>query len=160
MEEEVKKTETKTSDDKRQKRRYVRLEVFSPVGFHTLIIDKDKRVRSHPDRNAGILLNLSGGGALISTADTASTNDLVLLNFEIKGFETLTNILGRIKRVEECEDGERLIGIEFLTPEQIEDPVLAQNLARLSGNPMGFSEGLKRLVSRYVFQRQIDSDSV
>lgn len=155
----VKKAETQTETEMRQKRRYVRLEVFSPVVFHVLVVDSDKRVRSHPDKNAGILLNLSGGGALISTSDTVSTNDLVLLNFEIKGFENLTNILGRIKRVEECEDGERLVGIEFLTPEQIDDPVLAQNLARLSGNPMGFSEGLKRLVSRYVFQRQIDSES-
>jgi hypothetical protein len=116
-------------------------------------------MRSHPEKRTGVLLNLSGGGALISSSDQAAADDLLLMTFEIKGMETLSNILGRVKRVEVCEDGERLIGIEFLTPDQIDDPALADGLARLTDNPMGFSESLKRLVSRYVFQRQIDRGS-
>jgi c-di-GMP-binding flagellar brake protein YcgR len=143
----------------RQRRRYVRLEVFSPVEFRTLIIDENKRVRSHPEKRAGVLLNLSGGGVLISTSDQVNTNDLLLLAFEIKGLDALDNILGLVKRVEECEDGERLVGIEFIGVEHFSDPVLVENLSRLSKNPMGFSDSLKRFVSRYVFQRQLDTET-
>ncbi len=144
--------------DLRQERRYVRLEIFSPVDFSVLTIDKEKRVRRHPEKRAGILLNLSGGGALIATNDQAACDDMVIMSFRIKGFENLTDVLGLVKRVEECEDGERLMGVQFVTPEQVNDPELSKSLARLTTNPMGFSDSLKRLVSRYVFQRQIDSE--
>ncbi len=143
----------------RQKRRYVRLEIFSPVGFSSIVIDEDGRAHTLPAKKAGILLNLSGGGALISSTDDVVSGDFILVKFEIKGFETLTSILGRVKRVENCEDGERLIGIEFLTPDQIEDPALAKALARLSDDPLGFSESLRRLISRFVFQRQVDAEA-
>jgi c-di-GMP-binding flagellar brake protein YcgR len=142
-----------------QKRRNVRLEIFSPVSFSVVQIEKDKRVRTHPDKKAGVLLNISGGGALISSNDKVGNDDLLLLTFDIKGFDQLSNVLGRVKRVEECEDGERLIGLEYLTAEQIEDEELASNLARLPGNPMDFAENLKRVVSRFVFQKQIEAES-
>jgi c-di-GMP-binding flagellar brake protein YcgR len=151
--------DTREKQTRQQRRRYVRLEVFSPVEFRTLIIDENKRVRSHPEKRAGVLLNLSGGGVLISTSDTAAADDLLLLTFEIKGLDALENILGLVKRVEECEDGERLVGIEFIGVDHFTDPVLVENLSRLSKNPMGFNDSLKRFVSRYVFQRQIDTET-
>ncbi len=144
---------------KMQKRRYVRLEIFSPVGFSVVQIDKDKRVRTHPEKKGGVLLNISGGGALISSNDKVGNDDLLLLTFDIKGFDQLSNVLARVKRVEECEDGERLIGLEYVTADQIDDETLADNLARLPGNPMGFAENLKRIVSRFVFQKQIEAES-
>ncbi|GAB4317112.1 MAG: hypothetical protein Kow0074_05510 [Candidatus Zixiibacteriota bacterium] len=148
-----------TNTEKVQKRRYVRLEIFSPVSFCVVQIDKDKRVRTHPEKKAGVLLNISGGGALISSNDRVGNDDLLLLTFDIKGFNQLSNVLARVKRVEECEDGERLIGLEFLTSEQVDDPTLADNLSRLPGNPMGFAENLKRIVSRFVFQKQIEAET-
>ena len=141
-----------------QKRRHVRLDIFSPVGFNVLVIEKDGRVRSHPAMKAGILLNLSGGGALISSTDDVQMDDLLLLKFDIKGLETMSEVLGKVKRVEQCEDGENLIGIEYVTTDQIDDPKLAEALARLTGDPLAFTESLKRLVSRFVFQRQIDAE--
>lgn len=141
-----------------QKRRYVRLEIFSPVSFFSIICDEPQRVRRHPAKKAGLLLNLSGGGVLISTTDNVLSGEFVLLTFDIKGFDALTSVLGRVKRVEECEDGERLVGIEFLTPEQVDDPILATSLSRLSDNPLGFSDSLRRLISRFVFQRQVESE--
>jgi hypothetical protein len=142
-----------------QKRRHVRLDIFSPVGFHVLVIEKDMRIRSHPAKKAGILLNLSGGGALISSTDQVETNDLLLMKFDIKGMESMSDVLGKVKRVEKCEDGELLIGIEFVTRDQIGDPVLAEGLSRLAGDPLTFTDSLKRLVSRFVFQRQIDTET-
>ena len=148
-----------SNSEKSQKRRYVRLEIFSPVGFSVVQIDKDKRVRTHPERKGGVLLNISGGGALISSNDKVASDDLLLLTFDIKGFDQLSNVLGRVKRVEECEDGEKLIGLEYVTADQIDDETLAGNLARLPGNPMAFAENLKRIVSRFVFQKQIEAGS-
>jgi hypothetical protein len=87
------------------------------------------------------------------------TGEFVMLRFDIKGFDALTSVLGKVKRVEECEDGERLVGLEFLTPDQVEDRTIAESLSRLSDNPLGFSDSLRRLVSRFVFQRQVESES-
>lgn len=152
------KKTTKLSDSgKSQKRRYVRLEVFSPVAFNSIVVETDKRVRLHPEKKAGILLNLSGGGVLISTTDHASEGELVLMKFDIKGFDALTNVLGKVKRVEDSGDGECLVGVEFLAIEHIEDPVIANSLSRLGNHPQEFAQGLSRLVSRYVFQRQIET---
>ncbi|HEX9750711.1 MAG TPA: PilZ domain-containing protein [candidate division Zixibacteria bacterium] len=149
-----------TAKSKSQKRRYVRLEVFSPVEITPIVVDRaENRVRRHPHKKAGVLLNLSGGGVLISTTDTMEEEDVVLMRFDIKGFDSLNNILGRVKRVELRDDGERLVGVEFLSPRQVTDPVLARGLAKLSDNPQGFEESVGRLISRYVFQRQIESES-
>lgn len=153
------KPEKENTQQKQQKRRFVRLEIFSPVSFSILQIDKDKRVRTHPEKKAGILLNLSGGGALISSNDKVDHDDVLLMTFDIKGFDSLSNVIGLVKRVEECEDGERLIGLEFLTAEKIEDTQLRTALARLPGNPLAFAEDLQRLVSRFVFQKQIEAES-
>jgi c-di-GMP-binding flagellar brake protein YcgR len=159
MEEPV-TTKTKTKGTTaEQKRRYVRLEIFSPVTFSSIVTDESQRARRHPAKKGGLLLNLSGGGVLISTTDNVLSGEYVLLTFEIKGFDALTSVLGRVKRVEECEDGERLVGIEFLTPEQVDNPSLAVSLSRLSDNPLGFSDSLRRLVSRFVFQRQVETES-
>ena len=143
----------------RKKRRYVRLEVFSPVAFSTVVVEQDQRVRLHPEKKAGVLLNLSGGGVLISSYDQASEGEMVLMKFEIKGFDALTNILGKVKRVEAREDGEALIGVEFLSPEQVGDPALASGLSRLAENPRDFTQGVSRLISRYVFQRQVETET-
>ncbi len=152
------KKNTKKSDaDKAQKRRYVRLEVFSPVMFNSIVVETDKRVRLHPEKKAGVLLNLSGGGVLISTTDRSTEGEYILMKFDIKGFDALTNVLGKVKRVETCEDGECLVGIEFLAPEQVADPVVANGLSRLADHPKEFAQGLSRLISRYVFQRQIET---
>lgn len=148
---------TGAGNDEQQKRRYVRLEVFSPVGISE-IARTGERVYLRPDKKAGVLLNLSGGGALISTGDVVTQDALVLLRFEIKGFDALENILGRIKRIERQADGESLVGIEFITVEEIEDPMLVAALDKLAEHPMGMKAGVSRMISRYVFQRQIETE--
>jgi c-di-GMP-binding flagellar brake protein YcgR len=146
-----------TTGGEQQKRRYVRLEVFSPVGFSE-IVRNGERVYLHPDQKAGVLLNLSGGGALISTTDAVTPDALVLLRFDIKGFDTLENILGRVKRIEQQADGECLVGMEFITVEEIEDPKLVAALEKLAERPRGLEAGVSRMISRYVFQRQIETE--
>ncbi len=154
----TKKKSIKADDtEKPQKRRYVRLDVFSPVAFNSIVVEIDKRVRLHPEKKAGVLLNLSGGGVLISTTDRATEGEFVLMKFDIKGFDALTNVLGKVKRVESCEDGECLVGIEFIAIERVDDPVVANGLSRLADHPKEFAQGLSRLISRYVFQRQIET---
>ena len=64
-----------------------------------------------------------------------------------------------MKRVEEQDDGERLVGVEFLSPEAVHDPALAKALANMGENPRGFEEGISRLISRYVFQCQVESET-
>ncbi|HWO58374.1 MAG TPA: PilZ domain-containing protein [bacterium] len=143
----------------RQKRRFVRIEVFSPVSFNSVVVEPDKRVRLHPEKKSGVLLNLSGGGVLVSTTDHVTEGEFLLMKFDVHGFDALTNVIGKVKRVERCEDGEILMGVEFLAVEQIDDPVIAHGLARMADHPKEFSQGLSRLISRYVFQRQIEIET-
>jgi c-di-GMP-binding flagellar brake protein YcgR len=157
MDDQNKRGESGSSSS--EKRRYVRLEIFSPVEFSAVVVEDDKRVRLHPDKKAGILLNLSGGGALISTTDSVDADSLLLMKFNIKGFDSLANILCRVKRVEESEDGECLFGVQFLTVEELDDPEVAAGLSRLTAHPEGFETGISRLISRYVFQRQVETET-
>jgi len=149
------KPETR-SDEKTQRRRWVRLEIFSPVMVHELVVDAEKQaVRRAFKEKTGMILNISGGGVLLSTFDTLTEDDYLLLRFEIKDFEVISDVLGIVKRVENCSDGEKLVGIEFLTPDTLDKGWLADQLVRMIDDPLGFSERLHRLVSRFVFRRQV-----
>jgi hypothetical protein len=144
----------------KQRRRWVRLELFSPVTIHELEIDANSRtVRRKDEEKSAMILNISGGGVLLSTFDGLTADDLILMKFQIKEFDTLSDVLGRIKRVETAGDSERLIGVEFLTPEKVDEEWLADQLAQLVDDPMGFSDRLHRLVSRFVFRQQISDGS-
>jgi hypothetical protein len=148
-------------DDAVQRRRWVRLEVFSPVEVRELIADEQQQsVRKAFKDKSGMILNISGGGVLLSTFDDLCEDDYLLMKFKIKDFDALSDILGRVKRVESCPDGERLVGIEFLTPDSIKEPWLADQLADLVRDPLGFSDRLHRLVSRYVFSKQMSGAGV
>jgi len=139
-----------------QRRRWVRLEICSPVVVHQLNIDREGRaVRRSFKEKTGMILNLSGGGVLLSTFDSLDEGDYLLMKFEIKGFEALADVLGKVKRVETCADGEILVGIEFATPETEQEDWLTDQLRRLVADPLGFSDRLHRMVSRFVFQRQV-----
>ena len=144
------------ADEKIQRRRWVRLEIFSPVTLHELIVDpEEQKVRRTLKEKSGMILNISGGGVLLSTFDPFNDGDYLLMKFEIKGFEALADVLGKVKRVESCPDGENLIGIEFLTVQSVEEEWLTEQLTRLVDDPLGFSERLHRMVSRFVFRRQV-----
>jgi len=146
---------TQTADPA-QRRRWVRLEICSPVVVHQLVVDPEtKTVRRAFKEKTGMILNLSGGGVLLSTFDSLNENDYILLKFEIKGFDALTDVLGKVKRVEPCADGEILVGIEFVTPETEHEAWLTDHLRRLVEDPLGFSDRLHRMVSRFVFRRQV-----
>jgi len=143
-------------DNKPQRRRWVRLEIFSPVVIRELVIDTEQRaVRRAVKEKSGMILNISGGGVLLSTFDSLSEGDYLLLKFEIKDFEVISDVLGIVKRTEGCPDGENLVGIEFLTADSLEESWLSSQLVRLIDDPLGFSERLHRLVARFVFRRQV-----
>jgi hypothetical protein len=159
MKDQNENTNETTEQEGARKRRYVRLEIFSPVGFAGIVIDDDKRARLQPEEKAGVLLNLSGGGALISTTDPVVEDELLLMKFDIKGFDVLTDILCRVKRVEAGAEDDYLFGVQFMSPQELDDPVVAKSLDRLTAQPQGFAEGISRLISRYVFQRQVEAES-
>lgn len=152
-------TQAVRQQKKEEKRKFVRLDVFSPVNFNSIIVDSERKVRLHPEKKSGLLLNLSAGGVLLTTTDTVAEGEFTLMKFQIKGFDTLTDVLGKVKRVDAEEAGEFLVGIEFLSLEHVDDPEIAAGLRRLIGNPNEFSQGLSRMVSRYVFARQVEMET-
>lgn len=143
-------------EEKTQRRRWVRLEVCGPVVLRQLTVNRQEQtVRRGYKEKSGMILNISGGGVLLSTFDSLTEGEFLLMKFEIKDFDTVSDVLGWIKRVEKCSDGENLVGIEFKTPANIEEQWLAGQLGQLVDDPLGFSERLHHLVSRFVFQRQV-----
>ncbi len=153
---EAANTQTADAKENKQRRRWVRLEICSPVGVQEIIVDHDHRsVHRISKEKTGMILNISGGGVLLSTFDSFGEDDYLLLKFEIKDFEVLADVLARVKRIEKCPDGESLIGVEFLTPEKMDDGWLSETLTGLVEDPLGFSDRLHQMVSRYVFRRQV-----
>jgi len=139
-----------------QRRRWVRLEIFSPVMLHQLIADEaGQSVKRSGHEKSAMILNISGGGVLLSTFDALNENDFLLMKFEIKGFDALADVLGKIKRIENCPDGENLVGVEFLTPGNFDEGWLSDQLKSMIEDPLGFSERLHCLVSRFVFRHQV-----
>ena len=68
-----------------QRRRWVRLELFSPVTIHELHIDMEQQsLERSPDEKSAMILNISGGGVLLSTFDKLTPESLILLKFKIK----------------------------------------------------------------------------
>ena len=95
-----------------QKRMFIRLELKSRVKFkrvfHSHNNGQSNSQRNHP----GIMLNISRGGMLLLTSAELEQDDFLAISFEIPRLASLTNVLGKVKRVEK-DKKKYVVGIEF-----------------------------------------------
>ncbi len=95
-----------------QKRRFDRIELKSEVRFksvfHAQAQDHSNSDRAHP----AVMLNISRGGMLMLTSSEVQPDDFLAISFEIPRLSTLSNVLGKVKRVEK-DKKEYVVGIEF-----------------------------------------------
>jgi hypothetical protein len=96
-------------------RRFLRLPFATPTELRYLNGDPAARTFILSARNPGMLLNLGAGGSLILSEHAPQPGELLTLDLHLSDAFQFGGILGKIKRVEPCDDGGFLVGIEFGT---------------------------------------------
>lgn len=142
-----------------EKRRYIRLEISEPIDLSIL---KDDAEGYWPEGDGpdykGSILNLSAGGVLVISDSPVKEGMLVLLKIYLQDIEVLDNIIGLVKRVDD-DDTERLIGIEFISREYLNDVFSSSEIEFLPDNVASFSEQLKKTLNKYVYYKRVSEKS-
>jgi hypothetical protein len=141
--------------EKDEQRRYIRLEISSPMDLRKI---KDIAGNYWPggDRRAidGLILNISGGGVLVEVSQPVNEGDVVAMHFTLQDVESLDNVLGLVKRAER-DEGSFLIGIEFITRESLVDLFSEGEMELLSDELTGFNEQVRTVLNKYVRKEKL-----
>ena len=132
-----------------QGRKYVRIEITSPVDFR-LLIPKRGRIRLSKDKYSGKILNLSCGGILLESGEAIPEGTFLLLSLNLNGVVVLEGVLGKIKRVEPTEDGEYLVGVEFCLREELENFASKEQIKKLPVKVASFNHKLREIILSHV----------
>jgi len=132
-----------------QGRKYVRIEVSSPVDFR-LLIPKRGKISLSRNQSSGKILNLSCGGILLESDEAISEGEFLLLSLNLNGLVILEGVLGKTKRVESTEDGEYLLGVEFCSREELENLASKEEIEKLPVKVASFNHKLREIVLGYV----------
>ncbi|UCC43403.1 MAG: PilZ domain-containing protein [Candidatus Zixiibacteriota bacterium] len=139
--------------ERRNKRRFIRLEISTPMSLQTL---KDTHGGFWPDGNdrviAGTVLNISAGGVLVDLNEAICCGDIVSMHFILQDIEPLDDVLGLTKRVEQTEEG-CLTGIEFLSRERLEDMLSKAEIDLIAGNYTDFDGSVRRVLKQYMYRQ-------
>jgi hypothetical protein len=140
---------------KDNQRRYVRLEITSPVSLKKI---KDIFGSFWPNGDAysieGSILNISSGGVLVEIDQPLNEGDLVLLRMTVEGIDTIDNILGMAKRCEAADDTAYLVGIEFITRHHLNDLLSQAEAETLDPSCCDFNERIRQVLQQYVVMEQ------
>ncbi len=140
---------------KDQTRRYIRLEISEPIEYAVL---KDESGGFWPQGDGpafrGNILNLSAGGVLIESNDPVAEGALVVISMSLQEVEELDGIVGLVKRAV-SDNGQWLVGIEFVPNEYLQDGLSAAELDVIPENLTSFDERLSNVLSRYVYYRKV-----
>jgi hypothetical protein len=141
---------------KDNQRRYVRLEITSPVSLKKI---KDSVGSFWPDGDSysidGHILNISSGGVLVEIDQPLNEGDLVLLRMTVHNVETVDNILGLAKRCEAADEEFYLAGIEFITRKHLSDLLSSAEAETLDPSCCDFTERIKQVLQQYVVREQL-----
>jgi hypothetical protein len=130
-------------------RKYVRIELSSPVEFRPLTLKKGK-LKLSQKRAYGEILNLSEGGMLLITDGPVSEEDFMLMSLNLNKMVVLEGVLGKIKRVEPSEEGDYLVGVEFTSREELEKFASLKQIEGLPIKVTGFRRELQKILSGYL----------
>lgn len=142
-----------TATPERQTRRFVRIEVSSPVSFVPFRLPLAGPVDTS-QVSSGRVLNISGGGLLLETSAWVEPADYLLLRIGLFENCHLERVVGRVKRMESTGSGECLLGIEFLTREMLFQLVSDLPKGYLPPEAGAFDEKLRELLSRQIFSKK------
>lgn len=138
-----------------QKRRYIRIEISEPVNYSVL---RDSSRGFHPEGDRliyqGSILNLSAGGILLLCNEAIEEKTLVSLKMTLQDVELLRNVIGFVKRCDADSD-DWLIGVEFISREQLTDYFSQAEMELLPENVASFDEQLRAVLNKYIYRRRV-----
>lgn len=137
---------------KSRKRRYVRLEIAAPVVLAPIDVDRPLDA-TQLDQQEGVILNISGGGALLSCTRELTENSYISMNLELTDCELLTGIVGKVKRIDEDGDGGYLVGVEFCSENELNSVFGEANIGSVISS---FDDKVKRYLLRYIFAHKVN----
>ncbi len=140
----------------RQTRRFVRIEVSSPVSFVPFRLPLAGPV-DVSQVSSGRVLNISGGGLLLESSAWVEPSDYLLLRIGLFENCHLERVVGRVKRMESTGSGECLLGIEFLTREMLHQLTSELPNGYLPSESGAFDEKLRELLSKQIFAKKSGS---
>ncbi len=137
---------------KDERRRYVRIDISSPM---TLKKIKEANGQFHPEGEwhtiNGHILNLSASGVLLDLDQQLKEGDIVALHFVVQDVETLSDILGLVKRAD--SDGEGVIaGVEFINRDDLSDRLTQGEIDLLPETLNSFDETIRQVLNNYVYR--------
>ncbi len=144
--------------EKENKRRFVRLEIASPMTLNKI---KDTAGSFWPDGEwhtiNGMILNVSAGGVLVETDQPLLSGDIISMQFTLQDVEHLDGVVGVVKRVHQ-DDAMFLTGIEFITRESLADIFTMAEMDLLPEDLKDFNEGVQLVMNRYINRERPASD--
>ena len=99
----------------------------------------------------GLILNISMGGVLIETEEKFSEDDFLLMRFTVQDVETVENVLGRVKRIDNC-DKYCLAGIEFVQQEELNDRLSMPELEILKDRISNFNNRIQDTLEKFMYK--------
>ncbi len=139
-----------------KRRRYVRLEVNSPIKFKIFnppVLDLDL---SDKQTFIGTVLNISGGGVLMESDYRVRENDYLIMEISLIGAGPLSGIIGKVKRVDGDEKERPLIGVEFLLADQLKEEMPSEILDSIGEKIFSFDEQIRKILLKYVFTSKVN----
>jgi hypothetical protein len=130
-------------------RKYVRVELSSPVQFR-LLTCQEKKIRLSREPSAAEILNLGEGGMLLTTDSVVPEEGFMLLALSLNEIVVLEGVLGKIKRVEPSGEGDFLVGLQFVSREELEKLTSLDEIERLPVKVTSFDCKLRQVVSSYL----------
>ena len=138
--------------NKEEKRRFIRIEISSPISMHNLKNDISKLAEVKDYSIEGTIFNISPNGVLVELQESVSLEDFLLMRFTIQDVETIDSVLGIVKRIESEEDS-HLVGIEFLTPAVVSDRLSQPEIELLQESVSNFNDGLHKTIEKYLYKK-------
>lgn len=151
--------EEQKQGSKVQRRRYVRLDITSPIQIKLLVQGEGESQEPGFIPFTGEVINVSGGGLLLESTEAMPEDQFVVLELELNGTDMLTGIVGKIKRCDSDSETSHLIGVEFCTEEDIKQNCPPEYQKLLGNCCESFSEKVRTLINRYVFNQKVKEDS-
>ncbi|MCM2272956.1 MAG: PilZ domain-containing protein [candidate division Zixibacteria bacterium] len=141
-----------------ERRRYIRLEISSPMELRK-IRDIGGQYWPTGERRVidGLILNISANGVLVETSQPINEGDVVTMRFTLQDVEHIEHVLGLAKRVDADSDG-YLVGIEFVTREDLGDLFSKEELTQLSGQLIAFDESVRRVLNKYLRKEEASNN--
>ena len=139
--------------DEDNQRRFIRLEISAPVWMKSVKDCLENFSTDDEYQYHGTVLNISAGGVLVEIEEAIAEKDIVLMRFILQDVEKLDNVLGLVKRVD--QDGEGyLVGIEFVSRENLKDMLSQAEIDLLSDNVSGFDATVHKVLGKYLYREK------